>query len=159
MFRNVRSHLGVLAIALGLVFAVSTGAQASECKGLSKSQCSSDDNCSHVRGYVRKDGAKVASHCRAKPGKGAATSAKSKAKSATKRATDKKAAAEKKSDSAKAKSSSQAKASKTTAKKTSQSTAKKATSSAKKTTKSTKKETVKKGATASKTLSKKSTTR
>ncbi|HMV81006.1 MAG TPA: hypothetical protein PL048_07795 [Leptospiraceae bacterium] len=43
---------------------------AKDCKGLSESQCSSNDDCTWVKGYQTKDGVKVDDYCRAKPGKG-----------------------------------------------------------------------------------------
>lgn len=41
-------------------------AHAKECKGLSKTKCSSDNSCSWVKGYERKNGVKVSAFCRAK---------------------------------------------------------------------------------------------
>jgi len=42
--------------------------QASQCKGLEVSSCSSNTACSWIEGYTRKDGRQVKSFCRSKPG-------------------------------------------------------------------------------------------
>lgn len=42
-----------------------SSAHASQCKGLSNSQCSSTKQCSWIKGYKRKDGVSVSAYCRA----------------------------------------------------------------------------------------------
>lgn len=41
-------------------------AKAKACKGLSQTACATNDDCSWVKGYKRKDGVKVSSFCRTK---------------------------------------------------------------------------------------------
>jgi len=76
----IRRLLGIfaaLALLAGVQFYADTAsAQTSECKGLSKSACTRNDNCSHVGSYTRSDGTKVKSFCRRKPGKGSSSAAK-----------------------------------------------------------------------------------
>ncbi|GMR06932.1 MAG: hypothetical protein BMS9Abin25_1571 [Gammaproteobacteria bacterium] len=48
---------------------------AKECKGSSKSACTSSSSCTWVSGYSRADGEKVKSYCRAAAGKGSSSSA------------------------------------------------------------------------------------
>lgn len=40
---------------------------ASACKGLEQATCEGNSKCSWVKGYTRKDGAKVSNHCKSKP--------------------------------------------------------------------------------------------
>ncbi|MGD8206541.1 MAG: hypothetical protein PVH47_00525 [Thiohalocapsa sp.] len=44
-------------------------AVAADCKGLEKNRCESNNSCTWVDGYQRKDGVKVSGHCRSKGGK------------------------------------------------------------------------------------------
>ncbi|MCG7901536.1 hypothetical protein A3194_13080 [Candidatus Thiodiazotropha endoloripes] len=46
-----------------------TASAAKACKGMSKSACSSNANCSWVKSYTTKTGAKVNAYCRTKSGK------------------------------------------------------------------------------------------
>lgn len=73
-------------------------AKAKACKGLSQTACATNDDCSWVKGYKRKDGVKVSSFCRTKA-KGAKTKVKetsSKQKATTKSKKDKAKTSEKK---------------------------------------------------------------
>ena len=54
---------------LAALLASSAPAFASECKGLEQPRCESNESCSWVDSYQRKDGIKVAGHCRVKSGK------------------------------------------------------------------------------------------
>lgn len=66
-------------------------AHAKDCKGLSKTQCTSDNSCSWVNGYKRKDGVKVKSFCRTSAKKKKqTTNKKSTKKTDTKKTSDKK---------------------------------------------------------------------
>lgn len=85
--------LGTCALALSLSLGVASVQAASACKGLGSSACQKDTNCSWVKDYVRKDGVKVAGHCKSKP--------KSSGKSKTEKKSEskKKSSDKKKSDS------------------------------------------------------------
>jgi hypothetical protein len=63
--RNGAAALGSFALALSLSIGAAS-AQAAACKGLDAGACNRDDRCSWVDGYVRKDGVKVASHCKSR---------------------------------------------------------------------------------------------
>ena len=73
----------VVASTVGLAMFGAAPASAQVCKGLSKSACGSNDRCSYVKGFKRKDGATVKAFCRAKPGQGTAKKASSKPKKKT----------------------------------------------------------------------------
>jgi hypothetical protein len=60
-------HALVFTLAMTLTAGISAD---SPCKGLSESECSSNDKCTWVKAYSQKDGDKVKAHCRAKPGQG-----------------------------------------------------------------------------------------
>ena len=51
---------------------------AAECKGSSKSSCSTNSSCTWVKGYSKKDGAKVRGYCRSKGKAGDAKKSKDK---------------------------------------------------------------------------------
>ncbi len=76
----------VVASTVGLAMFGAAPASAQVCKGLSKSACGSNDRCSYVKGFKRKDGATVKAFCRAKPGQGTAKKASSKPKKKTAKA-------------------------------------------------------------------------
>lgn len=63
------SVMAILAFLVSSLLSVSS-ISANDCKGLSESQCSSNDDCTWVKGYKTKDGVKVDDYCRSKPGKG-----------------------------------------------------------------------------------------
>lgn len=65
----------ILSTALGLG---AMSAQAASCKGAAKSACEGKGDCSWVKGYKRKDGAKVAAHCKSKPKKSGSSSSSGK---------------------------------------------------------------------------------
>ncbi len=75
----------LLVTALAMVVGA-PAAMAADCNGLSKSSCTSREDCSYVNAYKRKDGVKVGAFCRAKPGKAKATSAQKKAKTSKSKA-------------------------------------------------------------------------
>jgi len=85
--------LGTCVLALTLSLGIAPLHAATACKGLSSGACQKDDNCSWVKDYVRKDGVKVAGHCKSKP--------KSSGKTGNKKKSDtkKKSSDKKKSDS------------------------------------------------------------
>ncbi|WP_200328553.1 hypothetical protein [Thiocystis violacea] len=58
----------------------------SACKGLEKGPCSAKDACHWVDGYTRKDGVKVASHCRKTPSRKSSSSQSSKSSTTDKNA-------------------------------------------------------------------------
>ena len=75
---------------LAIVFSFMTGSViAAECKGSSKSSCSANSSCTWVKGYSKKDGAKVRGYCRSKGKSGDARDKKSKDKK-SKKSKDKK---------------------------------------------------------------------
>ena len=119
----LRTTLAIMTITFTWLLA--TPALASSCKGLKSSACSSKSSCSWVEGYTRKDGAKVKSFCRKKPG------SKTTSKAAKKTSKDANA-----STKAKKKASKEIKKLKKETKKTSKKTVKKTT---KKTSKDSKK--------------------
>ena len=57
------SLVAVASLSLPLL-AVSTTAQASDCKGLENETCLASDSCGWVDSYVRKDGREVKAFCR-----------------------------------------------------------------------------------------------
>jgi len=59
----------VAAALFGALMVSLPAAAASQCKGLSENSCAADSTCSWINGYVRKDGRKVSSHCKTRPGK------------------------------------------------------------------------------------------
>lgn len=71
------SHALIFTLALTLTASISAD---SPCKGLSESECSSNDKCTWVSGYTQKDGDKVKAYCRAKPGYGDSGKSEKKAK-------------------------------------------------------------------------------
>jgi hypothetical protein len=65
-----RYSIKVAAAAGALTLLVASGGTfAADCKGLEKPRCESNDSCSWVDTYKRKDGIQVAGHCRKKGGK------------------------------------------------------------------------------------------
>jgi hypothetical protein len=56
-------------IATIALMAMQGPASAADCKGLEKNQCESNDSCTWVDSYQRKDGVKVNGYCRNKGGK------------------------------------------------------------------------------------------
>jgi len=67
-------------IALIVLLALSTNnVFAAECKGKSKSSCSSNSSCTWVSGYTKQDGKNVKGYCRAKGKSGDKRDTKSKA--------------------------------------------------------------------------------
>jgi hypothetical protein len=59
--------LGTLILSLSLCFGAASAQAASACKGSEKSACERRGDCTWVKGYKRKDGVQVASHCKSKP--------------------------------------------------------------------------------------------
>jgi hypothetical protein len=80
--------LGTFILSLSLCLGAASAQAASDCKGSEKSACERRDDCSWVKGYKRKDGVQVASHCKSKP--------KSSGKSNGKKKTDSKKKSDKK---------------------------------------------------------------
>lgn len=62
----IRNSIVVVSLLGGMVFSGQASA-ASACKGLENNACASNNACSWVEGYQRKDGRQVKSFCRAKP--------------------------------------------------------------------------------------------
>jgi hypothetical protein len=58
--------LSTFVLALTLPFGA-TSLQAAACKGREMGPCQENDGCSWVKPYERKDGVKVAGHCKSKP--------------------------------------------------------------------------------------------
>ena len=86
--RYLSTILASMAFAFALTLAGGTAAFAQVCKGLSKSACQSNDGCSHVGAFTRKDGVRVKSFCRAKPGNGARKSSAKRSAARTTRRSD-----------------------------------------------------------------------
>jgi outer membrane biosynthesis protein TonB len=101
------AFLSALITCLALFHPAATAAKA--CKGLSKSSCSSNTNCSWVKSYTTKTGAKVNAYCRTKSGKKSSSpstaskpkKAKDSAKSVNKEKTKKDSAKSKQSNNTK----------------------------------------------------------
>lgn len=62
------SKLSPIALFVGLLAASSLAGAASHCKGLSENACASDQRCNWIKGYMRKDGREVSSHCKLRRG-------------------------------------------------------------------------------------------
>ncbi len=102
--KKISSFIVSLLLAFGIFTAPAQAA--SQCKGISKTACATSTSCSWVKGYKRKDGAKVSGHCRTNKKaakektkikkKETKAKAKSKKDAAKKKAAAKKAAAKKK---------------------------------------------------------------
>ena len=75
--------LDVLVLALSLTLGVVPLQAAAACKGLESSACQSNDSCSWVKDYTRKDGVKVAGHCKSKPKTSSKSGNKEKSESET----------------------------------------------------------------------------
>jgi hypothetical protein len=60
---HIRYFLGCSLLAACLSVPAIAGA-ASQCKGMAQSQCGSNDDCSWIDGYTRKDGREVRGHCK-----------------------------------------------------------------------------------------------
>ena len=76
---------------LSLALSLGAASAQAECKGSSQSACEKSDSCSWVKGYTRKDGAKVSAYCKSKPkktGQSKSTTSDSKKKSDSKEKTD-----------------------------------------------------------------------
>jgi len=58
---------GTLVLALSLTLGMVPLQAAAACRGLESSACQKSDSCSWVKDYERKDGVKVAGHCKSKP--------------------------------------------------------------------------------------------
>lgn len=114
---------------------------AADCKGKSKSACSSNDSCSWVNSYKTKKGNSVKAFCRAKPGKGKKTAKKSSSAKSAKASTDAKRSQTTKSTKSKKTTT---KSSLSSSKKSSKTTSKKTTSKSSTTKKSAKKKPSKK---------------
>lgn len=87
--RKSSMTLGTCVLALTLSLGIAPLHAAAACKGLSSGACQKDDNCSWVKDYVRKDGVKVAGHCKSKP-KSSGTSDKKKKSNDKKKSDSKK---------------------------------------------------------------------
>lgn len=79
----LKSVSAAASIAMLLIAGPANAADPIQCKGLENNACVTEDTCSWVQGYERKDGRKVSAFCR--------TKAKSKATSAAAVQTDNKA--------------------------------------------------------------------
>ena len=89
MLEKIRTTgLGTFILTLSLALGAFPLQAATACKGLGSSACQKNSNCSWVKGYVRKDGVKVASHCKSKP-KGSSGSGDKKKSDSTKKSSDK----------------------------------------------------------------------
>ncbi len=69
------------------LFALGTSQAAAECKGSSKSACSTSNSCTWVSGYTKQDGNKVRGYCRAK-GKSGDAAGKNKDKKSKSKSSD-----------------------------------------------------------------------
>jgi hypothetical protein len=70
MFRKKTAlTLGTILTSAVLALAAAPLHAQSACKGLEKGGCEKKESCSWVDAYTRKDGVKVAGHCRTKGGK------------------------------------------------------------------------------------------
>jgi hypothetical protein len=76
--RNCSIALGTFILFVSLCFGAVSAQAASACKGSAKAACEGNSNCSWVNGYTRKDGAKVAPHCKSKPKKSSGSASKAK---------------------------------------------------------------------------------
>ena len=65
--RKGAKALATFTLALGLSLGVIPLQAASACKGLESGPCQSNEKCSWVKPYTRKDGVKVNGHCKSKP--------------------------------------------------------------------------------------------
>ena len=74
---SLATSLATMLVVL-LAGAQANAATASQCKGLENSACASDNACSWVESYERKDGIKVNAFCRTKAKPKSTTSAPSK---------------------------------------------------------------------------------
>ena len=72
------------------LFALGIGQAVAECKGSSKTACSSSGGCTWVAGYSKKDGNKVRGYCRSKGKSGDAAGKQKNKKSKDKKSKDKK---------------------------------------------------------------------
>ncbi len=88
----------LLIIFTSAILMFSSTITAKECKGMSKSTCSSATSCTWVSGYKTKTGSTIASYCRNKAGKKSTTAKKDK-----KKAKDKKNKSDKKKSTSKEK--------------------------------------------------------
>jgi len=82
--------LSASVIAFTLMF-FTANAIAASCKGKTNSACSTSSDCYWVKGYKRKDGVKVSSHCRTKAGKSTAKTKKNKSTQKSKKTSSSKA--------------------------------------------------------------------
>ncbi len=67
MMLNKQGSIALNTVILSLALGLGASSVQAECKGSSQSACENDNKCSWVKGYTRKDGAKVAAHCKSKP--------------------------------------------------------------------------------------------
>lgn len=65
---SLKHHL-LSVMAAGLITLGPAVNAASQCKELSREDCSADPSCAWVDGYVRKDGREVRAYCRTVPAK------------------------------------------------------------------------------------------
>jgi hypothetical protein len=66
--RKSASALSTITLTFTLALGSAT-VQAMTCKGMEITPCQKNESCSWVKAYTRKDGVKVAGHCKSKPGK------------------------------------------------------------------------------------------
>ena len=93
MMLNRNGSIALNTVILSLALGLGASSVQAECKGSSQSACESDNKCSWVKGYTRKDGAKVAAHCKSKPkttGNSGAKKSDSKKKTDSKKKSDSK---------------------------------------------------------------------
>jgi len=68
--------LSTFALSLALGLGTAAVQAASACKGSAQAACESNNDCSWVSGYKRKDGVDVDAHCKSKPKKKGASASK-----------------------------------------------------------------------------------
>jgi hypothetical protein len=71
----IKVFQGLVAVVVFGVFISTQAAEASACKGVSKSKCVANSHCSWVGKYTTKKGISVGPFCRSKSGKGSSSSA------------------------------------------------------------------------------------
>lgn len=98
--RHSSITLGTFILFASLCFGAISAQAESACKGSAKSACEGNNNCSWVKGYARKDGAKVEAYCKSKPKKSGGSASKAK-KSDVKKTDKKKSSGSEKTDSKK----------------------------------------------------------
>jgi hypothetical protein len=94
--RNGSTTLGTFILFVSLFLGAVSAQAASTCKGSAQAACQANSSCSWVKGYTRKDGAKVSAHCKSKPKKSGGSSSKTKTTDSKKGTSDSKKTSDKK---------------------------------------------------------------